>query len=47
MKDERVEASKILAGPKAKLEGDKAQWVEDIRQALLASKLSPTRRASC
>jgi 6-phosphogluconate dehydrogenase len=39
MKDERVEASKILSGPKLKLEGEKAQWVEDIRQALLASKI--------
>ncbi|MBE0659669.1 MAG: decarboxylating NADP(+)-dependent phosphogluconate dehydrogenase, partial [Bryobacteraceae bacterium] len=39
LKDERVEAAKLLAGPKAKLEGDRAQWVEDIRQALLASKL--------
>ncbi len=39
MKEERVEASKILGGPKLKLEGDKAQWVEDIRRALLASKI--------
>jgi 6-phosphogluconate dehydrogenase len=39
MKDERVEASKILAGPKVKIAGDKKQWVEDIRQALLASKI--------
>ncbi|HWQ54960.1 MAG TPA: decarboxylating NADP(+)-dependent phosphogluconate dehydrogenase [Bryobacteraceae bacterium] len=39
MKDERVAASKVLAGPKAKIEGDRAQWVEDIRQALLASKI--------
>ena len=39
IKDDRVEASKILAGPKITLQGDKAQWVEDIRQALLASKL--------
>ncbi len=39
IKDDRVEASKILAGPKITLEGDRTQWVEDIRQALLASKL--------
>jgi len=39
IKDDRVEASKILAGPKLTLQGDKAKWVEDIRQALLASKL--------
>jgi 6-phosphogluconate dehydrogenase len=39
MKDERVNASKILAGPKFKFDGDKKTFVEDIRQALLASKL--------
>jgi 6-phosphogluconate dehydrogenase len=39
MKEERVEASKILSGPKFKVESDKKQWVEDIRQALLASKI--------
>jgi 6-phosphogluconate dehydrogenase len=39
MKDERVAASKILSGPKAKIEGDKKAFVEDIRQALLASKI--------
>jgi 6-phosphogluconate dehydrogenase len=39
MKDERVAASKILKGPKFKFEGDKKAFIEDIRQALLASKL--------
>src|SRR5215471_754224 len=39
MKEARVEASKILSGPKLKFEGDKKQFVEDIRQALLASKI--------
>jgi 6-phosphogluconate dehydrogenase len=39
MKDQRVEASKILSGPKMRYEGDKMAFVEDIRQALLASKL--------
>jgi 6-phosphogluconate dehydrogenase len=39
MKEERVAASKILSGPKAKLDGDKKGLVEDIRQALLASKI--------
>jgi 6-phosphogluconate dehydrogenase len=39
MKEERVEASKILKGPKGKLPGDRKALVEDIRQALLASKL--------
>jgi len=39
MKDERVAASKILRGPKFKFEGDRKAFVEDIRQALLASKI--------
>jgi 6-phosphogluconate dehydrogenase len=39
MKEERVAASKILSGPKFKFEGDKKAFVEDIRQALLASKI--------
>src|SRR6266481_7093531 len=39
MKDDRVRASKILSGPKVKFEGDKKAFVEDIRQALLASKI--------
>ena len=30
MKDERVEASKILNGPKPKFEGDKKMFIEDI-----------------
>jgi 6-phosphogluconate dehydrogenase len=39
MKEERVAASKILTGPKAKIEGDRKTLVEDIRQALFASKI--------
>ena len=39
MKEERVKASGILKGPKGKLQGDKAALVEDIRKALLASKI--------
>lgn len=39
IKDERVAASKILNGPKVKFEGDKAAFVEAIRQALYASKI--------
>src|SRR6476661_3551576 len=39
MKDQRVEASKILKGPKFKFDGDKNAFIEDIRQALLASKI--------
>ena len=39
LKDERVEASKVLRGPKATFRGDRAKAVEDIRQALYASKI--------
>jgi 6-phosphogluconate dehydrogenase len=39
MKDERTAASKILSGPKFQFSGDKKAFVEDIRQALLASKI--------
>ncbi len=39
LKDERVEASKVLKGPKPKFDGDKEEFVEDIRKALLASKI--------
>ncbi|MGP8246354.1 MAG: decarboxylating NADP(+)-dependent phosphogluconate dehydrogenase [Bryobacteraceae bacterium] len=39
LKDDRVAASKILKGPKFKFSGDKKAFVEDIRQALLASKI--------
>ncbi len=39
LKDERVEASKVLSGPKPKFEGDKKQFVEDLKKALYASKI--------
>jgi 6-phosphogluconate dehydrogenase len=39
MKDARVAASKVLEGPKATFGGDKKAFVEDIRRALLASKI--------
>lgn len=39
MKEERVEASKILSGPTPKFEGDKKAFIEDLRKALLASKI--------
>jgi 6-phosphogluconate dehydrogenase len=39
MKEERVAASKILSGPKFQFQGDRKAFIEDIRQALLASKL--------
>src|SRR5215469_11828651 len=39
MKPDRVAASKILRGPKFQFEGDRKAFIEDIRQALLASKI--------
>jgi 6-phosphogluconate dehydrogenase len=39
LKDARVAASKVLAGPQAKFTGDRQAFVEDIRRALLASKI--------
>jgi 6-phosphogluconate dehydrogenase len=40
IKDERVAASKAIAGPKgAKFKGDKKQLVNDLRKALYASKI--------
>ena len=39
MKDDRVEASKVLIGPKPKFEGNKKQFIEDLRKALYASKI--------
>jgi 6-phosphogluconate dehydrogenase len=38
-KEERVAASKILKGPSAQCTGDTNTFVEDIRKALLASKI--------
>jgi 6-phosphogluconate dehydrogenase len=39
LKEERVEASKVLNGPKPKFDGDKKQFIEDLRKALYASKI--------
>ena len=39
LKDERVEAAKVLDGPGTKFEGDKAAMVADLEQALYASKI--------
>ncbi len=39
MKEERVAASAKLRGPKAKFKGDRQKFIEDIRQALYASKI--------
>ena len=38
-KDERVTASKILTGPKPVFKGDRRAFIEDLRLALLASKI--------
>jgi 6-phosphogluconate dehydrogenase len=38
-KDERVSASKVLSGPTAKFSGDKKAFVDDLEQAVYASKL--------
>ncbi len=39
MKDERVEASRIISGPEPAFNGDKKALLEDLRKALLASKI--------
>lgn len=39
MKDERVSASQLLAGPWPQFTGDRDAFIEDIRQALYASKI--------
>lgn len=39
LKDERVEASKVLIGPAKSFTGDKTAFIEDLRQAVLASKI--------
>lgn len=39
IKEERVAASKILSGPKAKFDGDKKAFIKDIKDALYASKI--------
>jgi len=39
MKAARVRASKVLKGPTAKYQGDRKEFVEQVRQALYASKI--------
>jgi len=39
LKDERVDASKMLPGPKGIFRGKKANMINDLRQALYASKI--------
>lgn len=38
-KDARVRAEAVLSGPDAKFEGDRKQFIDDVKQALYASKL--------
>ncbi|WP_392563955.1 NADP-dependent phosphogluconate dehydrogenase [Orbus wheelerorum] len=39
IKDQRVAASKVLSGPKVKVEGDKAELIEKVRKALYMGKI--------
>ncbi len=39
LKEERVAASKVLAGPEPRFDGDKQAFVDDIREALYAAKI--------
>ena len=39
LKEERVEASKVLMGPEFQLPGDVSSFVENVRQALYAAKI--------
>jgi 6-phosphogluconate dehydrogenase len=39
MKDARVRASKVLKGPTGKFRGDRVKFIEQVRQALYASKI--------
>ncbi len=39
-KDERVAASELLSGPEIKYEGDKAELIQAVREALYASKIT-------
>ena len=39
LKDERVDASKVLSGPNKAYEGDKSLMIDDLRKALYASKI--------
>jgi len=39
LKEERVKAGKALKGPRAKFRGDREKFINDLRQALYASKI--------
>lgn len=38
-KEQRVEASKVISGPEINFTGDKAEFIENLRQAVLAAKI--------
>ena len=38
-KDERVQASKVISGPKVNFTGDRKAFIDDLRNALFASKI--------
>jgi 6-phosphogluconate dehydrogenase len=38
-KDARVRAARVLSGPEGRFEGDRDQFIEDVRQTLYAAKL--------
>ena len=38
-KDQRVAASKVISGPEINFTGDKAEFIENLRQAVLAAKI--------
>jgi 6-phosphogluconate dehydrogenase len=39
LKDERVAASRVLSGPKARIAGDRKNFINDLEEAVYASKL--------
>jgi 6-phosphogluconate dehydrogenase len=39
LKEQRLAASKVLKGPRAKFRGDRDKFIEDLRKALYASKI--------
>lgn len=39
LKDERIEASRVLSGPTARFQGDVREFVDDLEQALYAAKI--------
>jgi 6-phosphogluconate dehydrogenase len=38
-KDQRLQAAKVFPPPNPRFEGDRAQWLQDLRRALYASKI--------